>query len=192
MSSFTISAPGGTDIWKKPPTWNVWNVPTHSTPINPVAAFRSARLTFNATWTEQYDQAGLLFALRPRGTDPSAPGQKWIKTGLEFYNGTPQLSTVACDRYADWSVTPLAAVGSTTDPISLLVERDESELGVSIWVYYLPPGSGEKVPLREVCWFYAEEGGEWDCEVAAFAARPEAKAKDELKVEFSGLDVQWA
>lgn len=167
-------------------------VPTHSTPIKPLASFKSARLTFNAKWTQQYDQAGLLLALRPRGTDASAPAKKWIKTGLEFYNGVPQLSTVACDRFADWSITPLAAIGSTTEPISLLVERDESEHGVSIWVFYLPPGGGKKVDLREICWFYAEEDGEWDLEVAAFAARPAEETREELKVDFSGLDVTWA
>lgn len=190
MSSFELSAAPGTDVWKKHPKWDVYNVPTHKTPIKPLSSFTSASLTFNATWTEQYDQAGLILTLRPRDSSNKTP-QKWIKTGLEYYNGVAQLSTVACDRFADWSITPLAAVGSTTEPISLRIDRDESEHGVSIWIFYLPPGGAEKVALREICWFYAEEAGEWDLEVSAFAARPIETTKEELKVEFSGLDVTW-
>lgn len=166
-------------------------MPTNPKPVKPVSSFRTARLSFNSDWIEQYDQAGLLLTLRPRDASNSTP-KKWLKTGLEFYDDALQLSTVACDRFADWSVTPLAAVGSPADPVTITVERAEGAHGTSVWVYYHPPGGKTKVSLREVCWFYAEEGGEWDLEVAAYAARPEERTTDALGVEFSDFEATWA
>ncbi|PNH38359.1 hypothetical protein VD0004_g8467 [Verticillium dahliae] len=182
--SFILEAGPGTDVWKKHPSWDVYNG-KHI----PLTSFRSARLTFSAKWTEQYDQAGILFTLEPRNASDKKQ-RRWVKTGLEYYNGTPQLSTVACDRYADWSITPLSAVGPTDGPLDFVVERAESEHGTSIWIYYAPPRGKERVALREVGWFFAD-GADWDLEVAAFAARPAEKTDGKLEVEFSGFDAQW-
>ncbi|EEY15347.1 hypothetical protein D7B24_001693 [Verticillium nonalfalfae] len=187
--SFKLEAGPGTDVWKKHPSWDVYNVPTHALPKKPLTSFRSARLTFSAKWTEQYDQAGILFTLEPRNASDEKQ-RRWVKTGLEYYNGTPQLSTVACDRYADWSITPLSAVGPTDGPLDFVVERNESEHGTSIWIYYAPPGGKERVALREVGWFFAD-GADWDLEVAAFAARPAEKTDGKLEVEFSGFEAKW-
>ncbi|KAM5350986.1 hypothetical protein ACJ41O_003709 [Fusarium nematophilum] len=191
MTSFTLSAAPGRDVWRKPPTWDVYDVPTHPAPIKPVVLFRSARVTFKANLVEQYDQGGILLTLRPRDAANKIP-QKWIKAGVELYNGTTQLAVVSCDRYADWSLTPLAAVGSISEPVTVSVEREQNDHGLSIWVYYHPPGSKEKVPLREVCWFFAEDGGEWDLEVAAYAARTKEDTTESVSVGFSNFDVTWA
>ncbi|KAI0476877.1 hypothetical protein F4859DRAFT_66057 [Xylaria cf. heliscus] len=60
-STFTLQANPGTDIWRKPPSTNVWNAPISRTSSGLLKKFRSARVTFWAPWTERYDQAGLLF-----------------------------------------------------------------------------------------------------------------------------------
>ncbi|NUU62048.1 DUF1349 domain-containing protein [Paenibacillus agri] len=50
------------------------------------------------SFTELYDQAGILLYHGP---------EHWIKAGIEFNDGVPQLSAVVTDGYSDWS---LAAV----------------------------------------------------------------------------------
>jgi uncharacterized protein len=154
-------------------------------------------VTFTAPWKEQYDQAGLLLVLSPK-TGPTTPeSRKWIKTGLEFYQGARQLSTVACDAWADWSVTPVPT-GPTSgeeESVTVQIEREDSAHGTSLWVFYLPSGGeqGKKVPLREVCWVYGHEPENWYLTVSAYTARPEAKTtKESLDVSFTDLVVEWS
>jgi uncharacterized protein len=159
--------------------------------------FKSARVTFWAPWTEQYDQAGLLLALQ-RASAPSNPPEKWIKTGLEYYNGVHMLSTVATDRYADWSVSPLGS--PTPEKLTVELRREGDEHGKSLWVYRLVLDERgevkERIPLREICWVLADEdaggGEEWLLDVSALVARPAKGAKGPLKVDFYEFEVEWS
>ncbi|KAK3898910.1 hypothetical protein C8A05DRAFT_37494 [Staphylotrichum tortipilum] len=174
-----------------------------STPLRttgPLTSFLSPRLSLNFTPTQQYDQGGLLLSLRRRTASPSTPPEKWIKTGIELYNSAPRLSTVACDRWADWSVSdlppssPPSGVGQETGWTTLLVEKDKDGNGTGVWVYRVLE-SGEKVPLREICWVFGgseEELGEWEVEVSAMAARPAREGGEGLEVAFVGLEVKWS
>ncbi|KAL1840263.1 hypothetical protein VTJ49DRAFT_641 [Mycothermus thermophilus] len=210
-NTFTITAAPGTDIWRKPPTTDVFNAPTalpspSSTnttlrTTGPLTTFRSARLSFNFTPTAQYDQAGLLLSFRRRGTTTTTPPAKWIKTGVELYNTLPRLSTVACDNWADWSVADLhpatTKAGQEVGWTTVLVEKDKDGNGTGMWVYRLASnaetGEEEKVPLREICWVFGlEELDEWEVEVSAMAARPEKGVTEGLVAEFRGLEVAWA
>ncbi|KAJ4385018.1 hypothetical protein N0V85_008332, partial [Neurospora sp. IMI 360204] len=151
----------------------------------------------------RYDQAGILLAFRRRSesSDSGIP-PKWIKTGIEFYQSQPQLSTVATDTWADWSVTPLLSSPAGADAgqwTTILVEKSGDEHGQSIWVYrvVLDEQTGEeksRTALREICWVYGLDG-EWDLEVVAMAARPEKEVKDgeekELVVKVRGWEVKW-
>jgi regulation of enolase protein 1 (concanavalin A-like superfamily) len=205
---FTITANPGTDIWRKPPTTDVFNAPTALPPAGPhpqrtsgpLNAFLSARLSLNFTPQEQYDQGGLLLSLRRKsGSDNNnnnAPPTKWIKTGIELYNGAPRVSTVGCDRWADWSVADLppsssSASGGETGWTTVVVEKDKDGNGTGLWVYRVAEGSGEKVPLREICWVFGEDPEAWEVEVHAMAARPEKEVQGGLTVEFAGLEVKW-
>ncbi|KAI0128846.1 hypothetical protein BJ170DRAFT_348642 [Xylariales sp. AK1849] len=191
-ASFVLEAAPGTDIWKKPPTTNVWNAPVSRTSSGLLKKFQSARVTFWADWTEQYDQAGLLLALR-RASSTSATAEKWVKTGIEFYKDQPQLSTVACDRYADWSVSALGSAVDSAKGVTLEVVREGDEHGKSAWVYQLD--LGKKLPLREICWIFADEddnrGEEWVLDVSPLVARPEKSAKEALKADFMEFKVEW-
>jgi uncharacterized protein len=154
----------------------------------------SARASVSFVWTERYDQAGLVLCLRKRSEkNLSAPPAKWIKTGIEFYNGKPMLSTVACDAWADWSVSPMpgdnAAAGAETWT-TLSVEKEEDEHGVSLWVYNIRD-SGEKIPLREITWVFGHDSEQWDLQVLAMAARPEKKASQELEVKVKDMEIKW-
>ncbi|KAI5855614.1 hypothetical protein GGS23DRAFT_589601 [Durotheca rogersii] len=207
--AFNLEAPPGTDIWRKPPSTNIWNAPISHTNTGPLKKFLSARVTFWADWTERYDQAGLLLVPRrasaPPPTSTGPAPDKWIKTGLEYYQSRPQLSTVGCDRFADWSVVPLVLTAGEADPgagtgLTIEIAREGDEHGKSLWVYRLVLGSGgevaERIPLREICWVLADEddetAGEWLLDVGPLVARPEKVAAAPLKVEFKSFEVQWA
>ncbi|KAK0636996.1 hypothetical protein B0T17DRAFT_482064 [Bombardia bombarda] len=215
-TTFTISAAPDTDIWRKPPTHDVFNAPTGSPPgtnstYGPLPSFISAHASFSFAWKEQYDQGGLLLSFRQRSSSaPWSIPAKWIKTGIEFYNGQPMLSTVACDRWADWSVTPLTTAPSKqhdtrTDETetetetdakktwtTLLIQKEGDENGVSLWVYHVL-ANGDKVPLREITWVYGDaDPGQWDLEVLAMAARPAKTTTSSLKVEVKDMEVKWA
>ncbi|KAI1765111.1 hypothetical protein GGR53DRAFT_287754 [Hypoxylon sp. FL1150] len=202
-TSFTLEAAPGTDIWRKPPSTNIWNAPISRTSSGLLKNFQSARVTFWADWTERYDQAGLLLVPK-RASSTVSPPEKWIKTGIEYYFGRPQLSTVGCDRYADWSVGPLALAADEPEPaevggVTLEIAREGDEHGKSLWVYRLVLGVDgqvrEKIPLREICWVLAgedeKEKEEWVLDVSPLVARPEKSASESLKVRFKTFEVQW-
>lgn len=204
--SFNLSAGPDTDLWKKPPTTDIFNGTSHTTALthgplsltaaapfkthssNPLSKFRSATVTFTATYTRRYDQAGLLFRL----THPSQP-RKWVKTGIELYEGLPRLSTVSCDNWADWSVGPVPgaddiAVGKKSVSVQVRSEGDEN--GRSWWVYHV---DGEtKTPLREICWVADGQYADWNLEVAALVARPAKEGEGDLEAKFDGFEVEWA
>ncbi|KAI1337728.1 hypothetical protein F5Y15DRAFT_142594 [Xylariaceae sp. FL0016] len=204
-AAFTLQAEPGTDIWRKPPHTNIWNAPISRTSSGFLKKFQSARVTFWADWTQRYDQAGLLLVPKrvsasSAETGPSSPPEKWIKTGIEYYRSRPQLSTVCCDRFADWSIGQLAA--PVVDPgrgVTLEARREGDEHGKSVWVYrVLLDETGEvkeRVPLREICWIFADEdeggGEEWVLDVSPLVARPEKGASDSLRATFTEFKVEW-
>lgn len=117
-----------------------------------------------------------------------------------MYRGTPRAATVACDVWADWSLSPVSsstATGSEGDDgwITVAIENGTDELGKSLWVYQVISGvdcrkEEEKVPLREVCWVFGH-GAEWELTVEAYACRPSKATAEELAVEFRGFEVKW-
>ncbi|KAI3336627.1 hypothetical protein HD806DRAFT_12579 [Xylariaceae sp. AK1471] len=197
---FTLQADPGTDIWRKPPTTNVWNAPITRTSSGPLKKFRSARVTFWAPWTERYDQAGLVLVPRPASSPPptgtEAP-EKWVKTGIEYYEDQPQLSTVGCDRWADWSVGPLTRPVDPKRGVTLEAVRESDKNGKSLWIYQLiiDESTGEvkeRISLREICWILADEDdGEWVLDISPLVARPETNATAPLSAEFTEFNVVW-
>lgn len=177
-----ISAQPSTDIWRKPPSTDVFNAPSVlQTPISQTS-FNRARVTFIAPWKYRYDQGGLLLHLTKQGEK-----DKWLKTGVEFYTGAPFISTVGCDRWADWSIYPTA--GNDTE-YTVEARRESDELGTSLWVYRLifdeDGKEVERVPLREVPWFFADEEG-WDIAAGPYGARP----ADKDTTGGESLEVSW-
>lgn len=172
---FTITAPPGTDIWKKPPSTNAFNAPILHHTI-PVSSFAKARVAVTADWKHLYDQGGLILVL------PQADGsKKWIKTGIEFVDGKAMISTVVTDRYADWSLQPLPQAGGN----SVTVEMERA--GVSLWVYVIQ--GVERRPIRKVAWVFEEGNVKGECWVGAYAAKPSQEGGD-LEVTFGHLVVE--
>ncbi|HEV3292078.1 MAG TPA: DUF1349 domain-containing protein [Streptosporangiaceae bacterium] len=63
------------------------------------------------TFASQYDQAGIMLR---------ADEQTWLKTGVEFFEGRPRLSTVLTLGWSSWIVADLPA---GTDEVTLRVSR---------------------------------------------------------------------
>ncbi|KAF2837396.1 hypothetical protein M501DRAFT_995314 [Patellaria atrata CBS 101060] len=222
---FTLRAGPGTDLWRKPPSRDAFNAPSLLFPPRALCTFVSLTATFRplAGYTNLYDQAGLLLSL----TSPTIPSTydpaRWVKSGIELYQGTPFLGTVATDRWSDWSLavpeglafaapnqtqTQIVTVsgsgegeecGTSGDgTITILAQRESDVNGKSLWVYQiLKNGTGEEVkkPLREVCWFFADEDVGWNVEAGAYVARPAAEGnvagEAELQVEFLEVKAEW-
>lgn len=177
-----------------------FNAPIHHlipAPI-PLAQFQSVQITFKAKWLVRYDQGGLIISLsrskdrwQPTAEAPSP--ERWLKSGVEFYLGKPYLATVATYAYSDWSLSPLEQTAGA-DEVTLELRREGDELGSSLWIYQLRAGEAadglQRVPLREVTWFFAEQDG-WFVDIGTMAARPAAAfdvpsdASQNLTVHFS-------
>ncbi|KAJ5088290.1 hypothetical protein N7456_011906 [Penicillium angulare] len=168
---FVLKAHPATDVWAKPPNTFSFNAPIIYQ-IVPLQSFKRARVAFNAQWTEQYDQGGLIIVLN------NADGShKWVKTGIEMTHGKPHLSTVSKDRWADWSLLPVPSGGQAAT-VELVREADGS-----LWIYLVE--GVQKSPIREVTWVFSEENVQ-ETWVGVYAARP-SKEGGELEVNFGHL-----
>ncbi|KAG9254431.1 uncharacterized protein F5Z01DRAFT_750322 [Emericellopsis atlantica] len=183
---FNLRAAPSTDLWRIPPSTDRKNGNLiHAS--NALTSLKSATISFKASYIHQFDQAGLIVRL----THPSHPLPKWIKTGIEYFDGEPRISVVCCDNYSDWSVASLPA------SISDAVTKGEQEITIrlevketTVWIYRVGE-DGKDVPLREIAWLFADGGKGWTAEIGACVARPAEEPKDEFEATFTKLDVQW-
>ncbi|KAI9150106.1 hypothetical protein HJFPF1_09861 [Paramyrothecium foliicola] len=192
---FTIEAQAGTDAWRKPPSTDVFNVPTAAAPgavtVNKLENFVSTSVSFRFTPQIMYDQAGLILSLRPANASCTEIPPKWIKAGIEFYQDKSRIGTVGTDTWSDWSIAPVET--QANEPFvagetwtTVLVERKLDDLGLSLWVYQII--GEEKVPLREINWPYGY-GDDWVLKVEAYAAKPQQGPP--LTAEFKDFRVEW-
>ena len=178
----TLTTKAPTDIWRKPPSLDVLNAATSLKTIK-LSKFKSAVVTVSATWERLYDQGGL-FVLFPQY---SGTKQFWLKTGIEFYNGSAQLSVVSAREWADWSLFELAP---GTKEVTVRIEREinkDQTLGSSLMVYFVPAdvdGQSTRKMVREVTWAFEKEEG--DLQIGVYAARP-----TELDGDTESLSVKY-
>jgi len=66
--------------------------------LSPLPRDTAVEVSFTVGLTEQFDQAGLF--LRVSAT-------RWIKAGVEYADGSPQLGVVVTDEMSDWSAAPV-------------------------------------------------------------------------------------
>jgi uncharacterized protein len=55
-------------------------------------------VTFNLNFTEQFDQCGIYL---------TSDSQNWVKAGVEFCDGSPQVGAVVTINNSDWSTAPV-------------------------------------------------------------------------------------
>ena len=182
-SKFTISAPPKTDIWGTPLRGAIFSAPIYYLRL-PLSTFRSARVTVSGELLHLYDQGGLLLAFPPDTAATPIP-TRWVKLGIERTEaGVAQLSTVACDRYADWSLQTL----SETEARSVTVELVRKLNSSALWAYWVVNGTRRAV--REVTWAFAENnntnGEVW---IGVYVAKP-SEENGKLTMSFKNLIVE--
>ncbi|KAI9737057.1 MAG: hypothetical protein M1834_000647 [Cirrosporium novae-zelandiae] len=177
--SFAIQTSPDTDIWRKPPSLDVFNAPIRHR-IIPLNTFVKARVTVIADWVRLYDQGGLLLAVLK-----SDGSKKWVKSGIEFVEGKPHISTVATDRWADWSLRP-PMQDDQNQSASATMEMVKE--GVSLWVYLID--GHQRLPIREVTWVFEDEASQnEECWIGVYAARP-SKDPGTLEVRFDDFHIE--
>jgi uncharacterized protein len=182
--TFRVKAVPGTDLWLKPPSWVSTNAPYYVAEM-PVAKFHRARVTVKADWARQYDQGGLVLFL------PAWPSYSlWVKSGIEFVDGKPYVSTVGARDAADWSILPVPGGESS---ITFEIEREEADEknGSSLWVYLIE--GGERKAVREMTWVFKEKADlDGMISVGVYAARPAKVGENDegsLEVTFDDLTI---
>lgn len=175
--SFQLTSPPGTDVWDKPPSTHSFNAPIIYQTTT-VGALKTAKVTVSAQWKDRYDQGGLVLVVK------TPDRTRWVKTGIEFEYGIPNISTVAKDEWSDWSLRPLLAESTNKATIELEVVSDGS-----LWVW-LVGSDGKKHALREVTW-YGSLDKNVEIWAGVYVAKPAPNGeKDDLIVDFDGLVIE--
>lgn len=91
-----VTAVEGSDAWLTTSYGFVHDDP-HAL-VAPLPCGRAVEVCFTAAFTEQFDQAGVFLAVSET---------EWIKAGVEFADGAPQLGAVVAHGHSDWSVAPV-------------------------------------------------------------------------------------
>jgi regulation of enolase protein 1 (concanavalin A-like superfamily) len=105
----TVSVDPGTDFWRQ--TGYGYIRDSGHVYGEVIAGDLDVSVRIRGTLDTQYDQAGIMLR---------ADEQTWVKTGVEFFEGQPRLSTVLTLGRSSWTVTSLPA---DTDEITLRVAR---------------------------------------------------------------------
>lgn len=174
-SSFTLRASPNTDLYATPHRGHVTTAPIHYKRISS-SEFKSASVTINLPFAHLYDQAGLVVIL-PRKCQPepdlngpldNATAPQWIKAGIEFNDGLPQLSVVECETWADWSLglLPTGAIDETKKIARYRIKLERAGTALKLFAV----DGQEKRLIRKLQWTFLEENeGMW---IGAYACRP--------------------
>lgn len=210
--NFTLQTPPKTDIFASPTIGYHFSAPIVYVTL-PIREFHSAAATITVPYTLsllntagvnnptlQFDQGGLVFALLEKDSPiptKEAPGGKddhprWIKAGVEIWEGKAWGSIVVREKWSDWSLFDVeknAVVGGYE--LRLQMEK----LGDALVIFALGGDGGkEKTLVRKVPWVFLEEEIEdvdkmW---VGVYGARPdpfdEAKGRN-LEIGVEGFEV---
>lgn len=173
-TDFTVRAKAQTDLWEKPPSTHSFNCPILYQTLK-LSSFKKARVVVSAEWKDLYDQGGLCIIIN----EADGP-RKWVKTGIEFVENAPHISTVATFKWSDWSLRPMPSKGGVGATIEMSKEKDGS-----LWVHLLE--GVKRSPLREVTWFF-DGDGEAECWIGVYVAKPGDTG--DLEVAFSHLVIE--
>ncbi|MDR6868040.1 regulation of enolase protein 1 (concanavalin A-like superfamily) [Microbacterium resistens] len=91
-----VTAEEGSDAWRVTSYGFV-----HDSEHALIAPFRDGsamEVEFTAAFTAQFDQAGLFVRVS---------SERWVKAGVEFADGRPQVGAVVTDGMSDWSLAPV-------------------------------------------------------------------------------------
>lgn len=91
-----VTAIEGSDAWRTT-SYGFVHDSEHALLV-PFAEGSAMDLEFTAAFAAQFDQAGLFVR---------ASAERWVKAGVEFADGRPQVGAVVTDGMSDWSLAPV-------------------------------------------------------------------------------------
>ena len=91
-----VTAAEGSDLWRTT-SYGFVHDDGHAL-LRAYDAGSAVEVTFRVDYDAQFDQAGVLVW---------ADARHWVKTGVEFVDGTPQLGAVVTHEQSDWSSAPV-------------------------------------------------------------------------------------
>ena len=91
-----VLAKGESDFWQKT-SYGFTHLSGHAL-LNPFPQDSAIEVSWILNYTKQFDQAGLI---------AYSDDENWIKGGVEFADGCPQLGAVVTIQKSDWSVAPV-------------------------------------------------------------------------------------
>jgi uncharacterized protein len=91
-----VTAVEGSDAWRTT-SYGFVHADEHAL-VAPLDAEAAVEVAFTADLSAQFDQAGLFL----RVSD-----EHWVKAGVEYADGVPQVGVVVTDRVSDWSAAPV-------------------------------------------------------------------------------------
>ena len=132
-----VTCAEGSDAWRVTSYGFVHD--TEHALLVPFPDATAVEVAFQVDLSEQFDQAGVSV----RGAE-----DRWIKAGIEFADGYPQLGAVVTDRFSDWSVAPVPdwaghratiRASRTGDALTVRARRDDGPWGL-VRLAHLTPG----------------------------------------------------
>lgn len=126
LTKFNIITSFCTDIWRKLPfTHSFTALILHCTLS--LSSFLKVYLTVLTNWRKLYNQDELiLIVLQPEDR------HKWVKANIEFIHECANVSTVAVNKWANWSLLPLTNENNNSVTVKMVNENDDS-----LWIYII-------------------------------------------------------
>lgn len=158
-----VTAVEGSDAWRTT-SYGFVHDSEHAL-LQQVDGPSSVEVSFVLDYAEQFDQAGVFLRVDDR---------TWIKAGVEFSDGMPQLGAVVTRDFSDWSVAPVAEWAGRS--VTVRASRDGDAVTIRAWA------DGEEPRLVRVAYL------DPDAAVSAglFCAAP---TRAGLTVTFTGFRV---
>lgn len=95
-SDFEVTAKEHSDFWNTT-SYGFIHDSGHAL-LNPFPQDSALELSWILDYDQQFDQAGLMMW---------SDAEHWIKAGVEYADGAPQLGAVVTSVFSDWSVAPV-------------------------------------------------------------------------------------
>jgi regulation of enolase protein 1 (concanavalin A-like superfamily) len=144
--SLLVEAVEGSDAWRHT-AYDMVHESEHAL-LAPLRAGQAIEVDFLVDYHEQFDQAGLFV---------KASADQWIKAGVEYADGSPQLGAVVTQGRSDWSVASVPGWAGRIVTVrasrmrDAIVIRARAEQGPSQLVRVAPFTHGGEVSAGPYC-----------------------------------------
>ena len=144
-TDLVVTAVEGSDAWRHT-SYGFVHASEHAL-LAPFAQNTAVEVEFTAAFSQQFDQAGVFVRI---------DDEHWVKAGVEYADGQPQLGAVVTDGRSDWSVAPvpdwldrrvLVRVSRSGDALTIRASVDGGELRLVRVVPFPPEAQAEAGPL---------------------------------------------